>query len=89
LTRRATKFAVQLSSSVNDWSAKACRTENIPNDTAARSALASVICDDGTFRFEPDAQPEQVVYKTDRCKHLNDWLGGLDDFRNWLIREAA
>jgi len=31
----------------------------------------------------------EIVHSLDRCKYLKNWLAALDDFRNWLIREAA
>jgi hypothetical protein len=32
-----------------------------------------------------------MIHPNSRCvrKLLEDWLAALDDFRNWLIREAA
>ena len=52
--------------------------EWMSNDTDPRSGLASAICGAGTLRFEPDAQPEQIVHKLDRCKFLKRWLLRLD-----------
>jgi hypothetical protein len=31
----------------------------------------------------------QIVHGCDDAKSLSGWLAALDDFRNWLIREAA
>jgi hypothetical protein len=31
----------------------------------------------------------EIDHHVDSVKFLKDWLAALDDFRNWLIREAA
>jgi hypothetical protein len=37
--------------------------------------------------FCPEVVPRQHHRGTD--SHTGDWLAALDDFRKWLIREAA
>jgi hypothetical protein len=39
--------------------------------------------------FSPDALQSRIAHCRERAKLLCEWLAALDDFRNWLIREAA
>jgi hypothetical protein len=63
--------------------------EYMTNREDPQSDLSSAICAESTIRSEPDAQQRQIVRNADGRKVLKRWLGALDDFRNWLIREAA
>jgi hypothetical protein len=70
----------------SEFSAKAKKSSSRgPVQVLVRQTRAGI-------RFAPDAQ---IVHKTFtatqryRRKPLKRWLGALDDFRTWLIREAA
>ena len=52
-------------------------------EPARRAGLESA-----TLRFEPEAQQREIVTEPLPVT-TGDWLAALDDFRKWLIREAA